>query len=97
MTKIVHNLTLTKLKQTKQVAIQICIQLMRILGGSTIYKNDPNGRERTITFGKNNKKVLKFLKLLFWEESWGSLKFWHSYKKKYLIFGTKNCSTNMAN
>ena len=38
---------------------------MKILAGSTVYKKDHNGRERTITFEKNNNKVLKFLKPLF--------------------------------
>ena len=35
---------------------------MKILRGSTVYKKGHNIRERTITFGKNNNKVLKFLK-----------------------------------
>ena len=34
---------------------------MKILGGSTIYKKGHNSKG-TITFGKNNNKVLKFLK-----------------------------------
>ena len=37
---------------------------MKILRGSTVYKKGHNIRERTITFGKNNNKVLKFLKPL---------------------------------
>ena len=38
---------------------------MNILAGSTVYKEDHNGRERAITFGKNNNKVLRFLESLF--------------------------------
>ena len=40
----------------------IALTTRPLLSGSTVYQKDHNGRERT--FGKNNNKVLKFLKPL---------------------------------
>ena len=37
---------------------------MKILSGSRVYQKDHRARERTVTFGQNSNKVLKFSKPL---------------------------------